>query len=288
MKSKRRLKITFIVLSIFLLTWIIMAPSCMRFQISDTEAQKQFAEAGVELKIEHAEVDGFNMHYVKTGSDTLPTLLFVHGSPGSWEAFSRYLKDKDLLNKYRMISIDRPGFGESEFGDARNLEEQSKLISPLLTLFKNNKAVYVIGHSLGGPMAVRLVADNPDYFSGMVLLAGSVDPAEEKPEKWRPVLYKTPLKFFIPGAFRPSNEELWYLKNDLKILKNDFSKITCPVYIVHGDKDDMVPVGNAAYAKQMLVNAKKVETTILPGANHFIPWQHYDEIKKVLLKLDEE
>ena len=280
------MKTTFVALGIVLIAWVIIAPGCMRFHIEDATAKKQFTDAGVNLQLENIEVDGFNMHYAKTGNDSLPTLFFVHGSPGSWDAFSRYLKDKDLLGKYRMISIDRPGFGDSEFGDAKNLEDQSKLISPLLVYLKNNRPVYVIGHSLGGPMAVRLVADNPGYFSGIVLLAGSVDPGEEKPEKWRPVLYKTPIKFLVPGALRPSNEELWYLKNDLKILKNDFSKITCPVWIIHGDKDDLVPVGNAAFAKQMLVNAKKVETTILPGANHFIPWQHYEEIKGVLMKLE--
>jgi pimeloyl-ACP methyl ester carboxylesterase len=255
----------------------------MQFRISDTEAKKKFSEAGVSLYTETVTVNGFKMHYVKTGNDSFPTLFFVHGSPGSWDAFSEYLKDKELLAKYRMISIDRPGFGDSEFGNAKDLEDQSQLISPLLTLVKNNKPVYIIGHSLGGPMAIRLAADNPDLFSGIVLLAGSVDPAEETPEKWRPVLYRTPLKFFVPGAMRPSNEELWYLKNDLRLLKKDFSKITCPVYIIHGDKDKMVPVGNAAYAKQMLVNAKKIETKILPGANHFIPWQHYKEIKEVLM-----
>jgi len=280
------MKATFIVLGIVLIAWLVCAQSCMKFHIADAEARKQFSDAGVNLQLDNIEVDGFNMHYAKTGNDSLPTLFFVHGSPGSWDAFSRYLKDKDLLSKYRMISIDRPGFGDSEFGKAKNLEEQSKLISPLLVYFKNNKPVYVIGHSLGGPMAIRLVADNPDYFSGIILLAGSVDPGEEKPEKWRPVLYKTPFKFFVPGAFRPSNQELWYLKNDLKILKNDFPKITCPVWIIHGDKDDLVPVGNAAFAKEMLVHAKKVETTILPGANHFIPWQHYEEIKGVLMKLE--
>lgn len=260
----------------------------MKFHISDADAKKKFTKAGVELQTETVEVDGFHLHYAKTGNDSFPTLIFLHGSPGSWDAFSQYLEDKELLAKYRMIAIDRPGFGDSDFGEAKDLEEQSVLISPLLALFKNNKPVYVIGHSLGGPMAARLAADNPGYFSGIVLLAGSVDPAEEKPEKWRPVLYKTPLKFFLPGAFRPSNEELWYLKNDLRILKNDFAKITCPVYIVHGDKDGMVPVGNAAYAKKMLVNAKKVETTILPGAGHFIPWAHYAEIKKILMNLKDE
>jgi len=280
------LKRTFFILGVILVAWVILAQSCMQFRISDTDAKKKFSEAGVTLYTETVTVDGFKMHFVKTGIDTFPTLYFVHGSPGSWEAFSQYLEDRDLLAKYRMISVDRPGFGESEFGNAKDLNDQSQLISPLLSLTRNGKRAYVIGHSLGGPMATKLAADNPGFFSGIVLLAGSVDPAEEKPEKWRPVLYRTPLKFLVPGAMRPSNEELWYLKKDLLLLKKDFLKIDCPVYIIHGDKDNLVPVGNATYAKEMLVNAKKVETKILQGANHFIPWQHYHEIKDVLMGMD--
>jgi pimeloyl-ACP methyl ester carboxylesterase len=279
---------TFIIIGAILFVWLVLAQSCMKFRISDSEAKQKFALSNVQLFTETIEVDGFSMHYAKTGNDTFPTLFFVHGSPGSWDAFSVYLKDKDLLNKYRMISVDRPGFGYSEFGNAKNLDEQSKLISPLLKILNNKKPMYVVGHSLGGPMAVKLDADNPGVFSGMVLLAASVDPAAENPEKWRPVLYKTPLKYFLPGAFRPSNEELWYLKKDLKDLAADFSKITCPVWIIHGDKDKFVPVSNADYAKKMLVNAKSVEIKILKGAPHFIPWEPwYKDVKEVLMRLHE-
>jgi pimeloyl-ACP methyl ester carboxylesterase len=285
MKRKRLMK-TFIIIGAILFVWLVLAQSCMKFRISDSEAKQKFALSNVQLFTETIEVDGFSMHYAKTGNDTFPTLFFVHGSPGSWDAFSVYLKDKDLLNKYRMISIDRPGFGYSEFGNAKNLDEQSKLISPLLKILNNKKPMYIVGHSLGGPMAVKLDADNPGVFSGMVLLAASVDPAAENPEKWRPVLYKTPLKYFMPGAFRPSNEELWYLKKDLKDLAGDFSKITCPVWIIHGDKDKFVPVSNADYAKKMLVNAKSVEIKILKGAPHFIPWEPwYKDVKEVLMRL---
>ena len=57
------------------------------------------------------------------------------------------MQDKDLLTKFRMISIDRPGFGYSDFGDAKNLDEQSKLISPFVRSIKNDKPIYAIGHS---------------------------------------------------------------------------------------------------------------------------------------------
>lgn len=286
MKSRKRLIKLSKIFGIILIAWLVFAQSCVQFRIADSKAKKQFADKGVTLFTENVTVDGFNMHYAKTGNDTFPTLLFIHGSPGGWNAFTQYMMDSALLAHYRMISVDRPGFGDSEFGNAKNLQEQSDLISPLMQLWKNGKPAYVIGHSLGGPIAVKLAADNPEYFSGVILLAGSVDPSEEKPEKWRPVLYKTPLKFLLPGAFRPSNKELWFLKKDLKLLKEDFTKVSCPVWIIHGDKDNMVPVGNAAYAKQMLIHSSHVETKILPGSGHFIPWDHYKDIKEVLMKLE--
>ena len=208
-----------------------------------------------------------------------------HGSPGGWSAFERYMQDKDLLGKYRMISIDRPGFGYSNFGDAKNLDDQSKLISPLVKSFQNGKPMFAIGHSLGGPMIVKLQMDNENLFTGLVFLAAAVDPDEEKPERWRFMVKGSFLQYFLPGAFRPSNEELVYLKTDLKYLDKEWDKITCPVWIIHGDKDTFVPVGNVEYAKKKLTKAKSVEIKILTGAKHFIPWEQYDDIKEVLMRL---
>ena len=286
MKWKRLMKIIFIV-GILLFAWFLFAQWGMRFRINDRDARKKFLVDGVELFTGTVNVNNFFIHYAKTGNDSLPTILFIHGSPGSWIAYEKFMKDKDLLAKFRMIAVDRPGFGYSEFGKAKNLKEQSQLISPLLSIFKNNKPLYIAGHSLGGPVEVQLVADNPRSFAGMVLLSAAVDPDEERPESWRPWLNIKPLSLFVPGAFLPSNKELWFLKGDLFQLQNDFYKITCPVWIIHGDKDVLVPVGNAEFAKKMLVNAKSVDVKILHRANHFIPALRYNEIKQVLLQLHE-
>ena len=272
-------------MGLILLLWLVLAQSCMTMRQPDAEAKEKFKADGVELSAATILVDGHHLHYVKTGNDSLPTLFFVHGTPGSWDAFADYLKDKELLQKFRMVAIDRPGFGYSDFGKPEHLAEQSKIISPLFTVLDNRKPMFIAGHSLGGPMIVKLVADNPKTFSGMVVISGSIDPAEEKPEKWRPILYKTPLTYFVPGALRPSNEELWYLKKDLVDLKNDFSKISCPTYFIHGAADTWVPPGNVEYGKKLLVNSSHIEEMLIPGANHFIPWTKFNQIKQVLLKL---
>lgn len=265
--------------------WIFTAPSCMSFRKADSIHQKNFREWGVELRDQVLAVGDRTIHFVLTGSDTLPTLFFIHGTPGSWDAFARYLRDKELLSRFRMVAIDRPGFGYSDFGRAEHLSVQSELMVPVIKSLSNGKPLFMVGHSMGGPMVVKIAADLNGAVGGLILLAGSLDPAAEKPEKWRPWLMYTPLKLLVPGALRTSNEELWYLKKDLVIMKPDYAKIKAPVYLLHGDKDQLVPVSNVEYAQKMFTEASCVDVTIFPGQNHFIPWTRFNEIKTLLMKI---
>jgi pimeloyl-ACP methyl ester carboxylesterase len=286
MRRKRKKIILIVVLFLFTF-WLVQAQRTMKFRETDEEAKKEFQNLGLTLFTKTIHGEDFHLHYVQVGSDTLPTLFFVHGSPGSWNAFKSYLQDKDLIRRYRMIAVDRPGFGFSDFDDARNLPEQSRIIDHLLDSIYNGKPIFLVGHSLGGPLIIKLYLDNAQMISGLVILAGALNPKAEKPEKWRPILFKTPLNYFVPGAMRPSNEELWYLKKDLQQLDKELDKVSCPVWLMHGDKDDLVPVSNVDYAKQKLTNVKSLEVTILAGANHFIPWTHFAEIKKLLLEISQ-
>jgi pimeloyl-ACP methyl ester carboxylesterase len=249
------MKRTGIIMLILLCLWTIMAQSCMKFRISDEQAIENFKKSG------------------------------VHGSPGAWDAFEAFMRDPILLEKYRMISVDRPGFGYSDFGDAMNLQDQSMIIQPLFEKEQNGKPVYLVGHSLGGPLIIQLAVDRPDFFDALVILAGSIDPKQENPERWRPLFMNNPLKFLVPGAMRPSNDELWYLKKDLKDLAPQMDQIKARVYIVHGDKDILVPYANLDFGVKAMKNAAFMDTLTIPGANHFIPWSYYKTVRAVLLKL---
>jgi pimeloyl-ACP methyl ester carboxylesterase len=257
----------------------------MTFRKADAVMVQQFREKGVDLHTATVYINGHAIHYAQTGADTLPTLVFIHGTPGSWDAFAGYMKDSAMRQRYRMVSVDRPGFGYSDFGKVASFAQQSLLINEALIQLNNNKPMLLAGHSLGGPLIVQMAADNPALYAGLVIISGSVDPAEEKPEKWRPWIFNTPLNFLVPGAFKPSNKELWNLKKDLVHLQSSFAAIHCPVYFIHGAKDTWVPPGNVAYAKRMLVNATSIGEMMIPDGNHFIPWTKFNEIKAVLLGL---
>jgi len=156
----------------------------MKFREPDDKAKKEFEGLGIVLTTRSIHVKDFDLHFVQVGNDTMPTLFFVHGSPGSWNVFIQYLQDKDLLQRYRMISVDRPGFGYSEFNNVKNLDGQSEIIGGLLRSIQNGKPIFLIGHSLGGALIVKLHIDNPGVVSGLIILAGSLDPNAEKSESW--------------------------------------------------------------------------------------------------------
>jgi pimeloyl-ACP methyl ester carboxylesterase len=258
----------------------------MYFRISDKKAAASFTAVGVKGEILYLDINGTSIHYVKTGKPELPTLFFIHGSPGSWDAFKQYLQDSSLLTKYRMISVDRPGFGYSNFGHALNLDEQSAIISTILKKEANGRQLFLVGHSLGGPLCIRLAIDNPGMAAGLVLLSAAIDPALEKPEKWRLLMMNNPLQYLAPGAMRPSNYELWYLKADLKKLKLEITNTSLPfTWMMHGNKDKMVPYDNILFAKKYL-DPTRLKIITLEGANHFIPWTNYNEVKALLLQLN--
>jgi len=225
------------------------------------------------------------IHYAWTGDTSKPRLVFIHGTPGSWNAFAGYMMDSMLLTRYQLISIDRPGFGYSDFGQALPLAEQSRLIGSLLQFLKNGNEMVIAGHSLGGPLVFQLAADLPSLAKSLVIISGSQDPNEEKPEKWRPILFNTPLNLLIPGAFRPSNRELWYLKRDLLQLAKLLPGVKSNVYFIHGSRDTWVPPGNVGYTTALLKNAESISTTTIDGSNHFIPWTNHKEIVQVLMRI---
>ncbi|MES2773655.1 MAG: alpha/beta hydrolase [Bacteroidota bacterium] len=263
---------------IILLSWLVLAQCTFKFRTSDAAALKDFQKKAISVSFDTDTIDGHQLHYVQTGLATGPTIFFIHGSPGSWDAFKNYLADTGWIKKYRIISIDRPGFGYSDFGAAEKVLDQCRLLEQFIQKHNNNQPLFLAGHSLGGPIILEMASQLKTMVSGCIVLAGSVSPALETKEYYRYVLDVFPLKYLVPGAFRPSNTELKYFKKEVGVMAADLPQIQCPILVIHGDKDKFVPVENATFIKEQ--NPAHVTVKIIRGASHFIPWQHEDFIKK--------
>ncbi len=260
-------------------------PQCVSIRMSDKKVRQFFAERTEKPTFGFVSNGKHRVHYAQIGADTLPTVLFIHGSPGSWDAFIGFFADSTLYTKAHLISADRPGFGKSELGQPEpSLQAQAAALAPLLTLGRvGQQKPILVGHSLGGPVAVRLAIDFPDAVGGLILVAGSVDPALEAQEWYRPVLGSFPVRQWLPTEFDVSNMEIWPLKGELEKMKPGWATIRVPVTVIQGETDDLVPPGNAQFARRMLTNAP-VTMQMIPGMNHFIPWSRPDLIHDAILK----
>lgn len=282
-KKIRRFVVLFIGL---LFTWIFLSQCLiMKNRWSDKKAYNVFESKNIPLTISDTVINKRHLHYAVSGPDSLPTLVFVHGSPGSWMNYMKYMWDSSMRSKFRIVAIDRPGFGFSNFGKAMHLQEQAAIVLPVLQKLKNDRPMFLAGHSYGGPLSVKLAADDPQLFEAIVIIAGALDISQEAKETWREIMNVRPLYWALPGAFGPSNTELLYLKKDLQPLQKDFKKVTCKVVFVHGDKDTWVPITNVGYGTRMMTNAASIVSDTIKNADHQVPWKNREELKEILLNL---
>ncbi len=288
MKLKKRYLAIGLVIALFL----TCQSEFFEFRTRASEMGKAITELGqLEPHFHTYESGGHEMHYVHVGTDTLPLVIMVHGAPGSSSNMLGYLQDQKLTSIAQVVAVDRPGYGFSDFGKAeRSVEMQAASIKPILEkhVFQEEQKVILVGHSFGAPVIARFAMDFPDLVDGLVFVAGSVDP-ELEPKKW----YQKPLDLFfirwmLPPAARVCNQEIIPLPEELEKMLPLWKKITCPVILVHGGEDGLVPVGNVGFASQKLVNSRKVIVDTLQGENHFILWSHQDHIVEQIIELIDE
>lgn len=267
---------------------IFLMDSCTQFRMSKSEINEYLSKLNLKGTLHEYNVGkGRIINYLHVGDESLPLVVFVHGSPGSLSAFIHFTADTALLSHAQLISVDRAGFGESNFGyPEKSLAKQAQYLKPILEKYKNNKPIILVGHSLGGPVISRMAMDYQELIDGLVIVAGSIDPDLEPNETWfRAPLAMPFLSWILPRSFRASNFEIYKLKPELQEMLPLWKNITCPVIVIQGNKDNLVAPGNADFAKKMLVNSKSVDFIIKNDMNHFVPWQHPELIREGVLRL---
>lgn len=212
-----------------------------------------------------------------TKADAQQTVIFVHGTPGSATAWKDYIHN--VPPGFRFLSIDRPGFGNSEPGVVPELERQARALGALMK--DQEQPVILVGHSLGGPIIAQAAINFPEQVSALVILAGSLDPALEKINPLQHVGKWWPISSLLPRTLYNANLEIFALEAELEKLGRSLHLIKIPVLIVHGTQDRLVPYENVAYMEQMLTNAR-VEVVTLEGQNHFLPWNSREAVEQAI------
>lgn len=222
---------------------------------------------------------GHRLSYLTGGLAGGPRVIFIHGTPGDATGWADFLVHPPP--GFDVIAVDRPGFGQSGPDEAvPSLLAQAAAIAPLLET-RDGKRPIIVGHSLGGPIAVRIALANPGRVGGLVIVGGALDPAQEKIHWAQPIGASWVGRLVLPRALRNANTELMALKPQLVAMQADLGRIGCPVAIVHGARDDLVPYANVSFMSAQLTGAR-LAVDRLADANHFIPWEHPDRIRRAI------
>jgi len=262
--------------------------------------------------------DGTNIYYKDWG--TGPPVVFSHGWPlnsDSWESQMVFLAG----HGYRCIAHDRRGHGRSsQPGSGNDMDTYAADLSDLIeTLYLRDAAL--IGFSAGGGEVARYVGHHGTTRVARLALISAVPPlmlkTEANPEGLplavfdglraksladRSQFYKDLAGGPFFGANRPGArvsqgliDSFWSQGmqaghlNTFECIRafsetdfsKDLGKFDVPTLIVHGDDDQIVPIGASALSSSKLVSNATLK--IYPGAPHGLVDTHKDRLNADLL-----
>lgn len=152
------------------------------------------AEALAPADGQFIDVPGARLHYVDLGPRDAPVLVMVHGLMGQLRNFSHSLAER-LTGDYRVILVDRPGWGHSAVHGARpGILQQAAVVAALIEALALDRPL-VVGHSLGGAVALALGFDRPELVRGLALIAPLSQPVKRAPKPFLGLLAPPPLRF---------------------------------------------------------------------------------------------
>jgi pimeloyl-ACP methyl ester carboxylesterase len=255
----------------------------MTMRDSDRKIYKDFKKLNQKPEIYHDTYKGIPIRYIadKKFDKKLPTFIFVHGAPGSSDNYYKHLQDLDLQKRANLVTVDRLGYGYSNFGKAEtSITEQAEFVDFIANKYKETKII-LMSWSYGGPIIGKMMVNNSKYAHA-IMIAPAVSP-EDEIHFWLGYLAKwKATKWFVPKAFVVAEDEKLAHENELKLLENDWQKITTPITNFHGTKDRLVPYRNMAYLKSKVSDSILKNITIEKGG-HIIHFSHYDIIKKEMI-----
>jgi pimeloyl-ACP methyl ester carboxylesterase len=150
------------------------------------------AERAVPASGKFVTVDGNRIHYVESGQGR--PIVMIHGLGGTLHHLRRPLME-EFGEGYRLIAMDRPGSGYSTRGaglDGR-LSEQARQTVRFIEELGLEKPL-LVGHSLGGAIALAVALDYPDTISGLALISPLTQYEPNPPAEFRALAIASPLR----------------------------------------------------------------------------------------------
>jgi 3-oxoadipate enol-lactonase len=238
-------------------------------------------------------IENGNLEYEQSGSG-IP-LLFIHGYPLSRKIWRPQLSG--LADIAAMIAVDLRGHGESDpFGGSYPMDFLADDCYRLLKALKVDLPVVICGLSMGGYVAFSLYHQHPEIFKGLILTStrSAADSPEAKANREKSIrdVQENGISFIAQGMLSKlvspgtitANATLLNTIHEIMLETSVngvigalqgmrdrpdstslLPSVSCPVLVVHGADDQLIPKAEAEKMSQQIPQAQLV---IIPGAGH--------------------
>lgn len=172
-------------------------------------------------------------------------ILYFHGNTRSIKGWAKYAKDFYRYD-YDVILVDYRGFGKStgKRSEKEMLDDMQFVYTSLAAQYSESHLI-VYGRSLGSGFAAKLASDNnPRYL----ILDAPYYNFRRVIERFVPIL---PVRLVLQ----------YHLRTDKWL-----TKVKCPVYIIHGTKDWLIPIRHSEQLQK--INSRKITLIRIHGGGH--------------------
>jgi len=240
-------------------------------------------------------VHGQRMAYTDEGKGS--PLLFVHGFPLNGDAWSRQLDAFKATN--RVLTPDLPGFGAS--APAAGPASMGRYAEDLFTLCQHLETgpVVLVGHSMGGYIALAFARAYPLFLRGLVLVstrAGADQPGVATARRESAALvrnggFEVVVKGLMPKMLSttPSSEGLAEAVHDIMWTsslsgvagallamadrpdqRSHLDELRMPTLVMTGADDTLIPPSESA---ELARGIPRAELIVIPGAGHLVAYE---------------
>jgi pimeloyl-ACP methyl ester carboxylesterase len=278
---------------------------------NNRNTDKRWGDMSNVLHSDQFEMDNITVYYESFNHPSAEkTVVLLHGFLSSTFSFRRLIPL--LCEEFNVINIDLPPFGKSGKSTYYSYSHQN-IAQTIICLIEKlgKKQVILIGHSMGGQVALNVSLQNPNLVQKIVLLCSS----GYLPPSKRPLIMTSYLPFFylyvkfwlarsggviqnlrnvvhnhsliddamISGYLQPFIENNEIFKALTKMIRDregdlspeDLKKIETPCLLIWGEHDKVVPIHIGRRLNNDLKHSKLI---ILKNTGHLVPEERPEEV----------
>ena len=259
-------------------------------QITPTQRARDSLTDNSNITLKSMVVGDFQLQYAEAGDLGKPTIVFIHGTSGSWRSLGRLMISPQFNQRTRLISIDRPGWGGSPLMDKEtegSFAAQVALIEPLLSKVKaesGGQPLILVGHSYGASISPYIAYMHPELVDSLLMAAGAIDPELGKPRWYNWAARVWPISRMINPRLVKANAEIWGVHDALKTLEPWWQTVSIPMTYTQGEEDELVHPRNLDFAENFLPKTNTKVVRIL-DQGHLVHRQQQGLITSFALEL---